>query len=109
MSRQGSSWQRWRKIRRSGGRPASQRPTWRRLGTERLEGRAMMSADIGFASGFVSIQGGANNDAAEVYTADDQVVVSLSERAADGSLIGVSQQSYAQDEVRGIFFNGRCG
>lgn len=104
MARQGSFWRRWRKVRRNGGRPA-----WRRLGSEKLEGRSLMSADIGFASGFISINGGHNYDAAEVYAADDQIVVSLSERAADGTLIGESQQSYAKDDVHGIFFNGGCG
>ena len=81
----------------------------RRLGFQGLEQRRLLASDIGLSDGFICITGTELNDAVDVYSDGDQIVVSAAEYGLDGEMIDSTLQSFHQDEVRGIYFQGNAG
>jgi len=77
-----------------------------RLSMEKLDARTLLAADIGFADGFVSIDG---NDAVEVYVEAGQTVIRASQYDASGQPGGEVTRSFDQNDVKAIFFNGNDG
>jgi hypothetical protein len=83
----------------------SPRKVRRKLGIQSLERRALLAADVAYADGFVSINGTEGADAAEMYVADGQFIVNVSERGADGGIISSNQRAFAEECVEGVYFN----
>jgi len=81
----------------------------RRPGVRRLEQRALLAADIGFLEGFVTIEGGAEADAVNVFVDGDQLVVEAGQFDDAGAMVDVQSESFDLTEVDGVYFNGGAG
>lgn len=97
-----------RRARKSHQAASAQRAR-RRLGIQALEDRALLAADVGYAQGYVTINGTEASDSVEMYADGGQFIVNVSERDATGSVVSSNHRAFAEECVEGVFFNGNGG
>ena len=81
----------------------------RRLRSQRLERRELMAADVTMLDGVLAINGTSGDDIAEVYTQDDQVLVSLTTFNEAGEVASEQSGSFAREDVSHIVFQAGDG
>ena len=81
----------------------------KRLSVQALERRQLLAGDIAMVDSTLHIEGTSQNDIAEVYVAEESVVVKLQSRDADGEATNTQEQTFPVDQVDRIVFEAFAG
>ncbi|MEL6110928.1 MAG: hypothetical protein AAFU85_33395, partial [Planctomycetota bacterium] len=81
----------------------------KRLSVQALESRRLLAGDVAMVESTLHIEGTSQNDIAEVYVADDSIVVKLQSSGDDGESVEPQEQTFPADQVDRIVFEAFSG